>query len=527
MLCQRATELDGRVLVVAHRKELLQQNAEKISALAEEEVGYYSAGLKSRDTDHRLIAAGIQSIFRDPAKMGVRNLIIVDEAHLISNDVQSQTMYQQLLAAYPEARIVGLTATPYRTGEGPIAGPDRTFTKISYEARVSALTEAGYLSPLTRTPTSTVDIKRVGVRGGEFIAGQMERAFNEDGVVEAACEEVAKLTADRRSVLIFCCGVKHSYHVQEVMEELTGEEVGCVTGDTGSLERSSMLHRFGTGELRYMVNCDVLTTGFDSPGIDAVCVLRSTMSPGLFVQMVGRGFRIHEGKQDCLLLDFGGNRKRHGDPDRDDFGYMVEDRDSDGPAVPAANTRGRLCVNCEGDIPPDMRICPHCHFEPEDKTRREANHEAEADLEMLESYITWEVEAVDYDKHIKRGADDTAPPTMRVTYHVRETGAEGNLSMQVCREWICFEHKGFAKKKAATWWYSRSQHPMPDTVDESLDMIRRHAIRAPYQITTKKEGKWRRVEAIEFKDECPEIVDLQPPEMIPEGAGWSDDYVPF
>ena len=529
MLCQKAAEHGGRVLIVAHRKELLQQNAEKISTLIGENVGYYSAGLRSWDTDSDFVVAGIQSIHRDPGKMGVRNLIIIDEAHLINNNASSQSMYQKLLQAYPEARVIGLTATPYRTGEGPIYGKGRTFDVITYEAKVSDLINDGYLSPLTRTPTSTVDVSRVRVRAGEFIAGQMEAAFNDDQTVQSACEEIVSLTPDRKSVLVFCCGVAHCHNVQDKLEKLTREDIGCVTGDTGPLERQTQLRRFQQGITRFMVNCDVLTTGFDSPRIDCVAVLRSTMSPGLFMQMVGRGFRVHEGKDDCLLLDFGGNRKRHGEPDRDDYGYLVEDGDQDdGHKVPESNTRGRICANCEGDIPPGTIVCPHCLFEPVGTPRPESNHLAQADLEPVESEVDWEVEEVSYNKHTKRKGDDIKPPTLRVTYHVRRMGAgEGNLRSDLVREWVCFEHNGFAFQKAIQWWRLRSDHPMPESVDEAIDMISRHAVRAPYKIITRKEGQWRRVETVNFKDKRPEIEILHSAEVIPEGAGWSDDYVPF
>ena len=532
MLCHRAAAHNGRVLIVAHRKELLKQNAEKVSALLEDgDVGFYSAGLNRRDTDSQFLAAGIQSIYRKPAKMGVRNLIIVDEAHLISNDPESLTMYHRLISAYPEARLVGLTATPYRTSEGPIYGKSekKTFDAISYEARVESLINEGYLCPITRSPTSTVKMTNVGVRAGDFVPGQMERVYNEPTVVDEACNQIAALTGGRKSVLIFCCGVKHSYSVQEKLEGLLGVEVGCVTGETPAIERASLLHRFGTGDIRFMVNCDVLTTGFDSPRIDCVCVLRSTMSPGLFVQMVGRGFRPHDSKDDCLLLDFGGNRVRHGDPDTNHYGYAIkkkpEDEDSDDEAeVPENNTRGTLCPECEGDIPPGERECPHCGFIPKDPERRKANHEAEPDLETT---VTWNVEEISYHKHVKRGSGDNDPATLRVEYTVRKEGDEGNLQTRVCKEWVCFEHQGFALEKAWGWWQQRSKHPAPVDTDEALDLIGRHAIRGPHRIVTEKDGRWRRIVQILFKDPRPHRDDLQPAEVIPEGAGWADNEVPF
>ena len=537
LLIQRARTYNGRVIVLAHRKELLTQNYEKIQSLIDDDIGIYSAGLNSRDTEQDVLVAGIQSVYHRGDQIGKRDLIIVDEAHLISP--LCQTMYQQFIASLrevnPGVRMVGLTATAYRTGEGPIAGPDRIFRKVAYEVAIEGLVRDKYLSPLTfDASTTNVDTSKLKIRAGEFIAGDMERLFGTKQVVERACLEIAVLTQDRKSILVFCSGVSHAEYVREQLEKITGETVACVTGGTLALERMESLRRFKSGEVRIMVNCDVLTTGFDSPRIDCCAILRATLSPGLFAQMVGRGFRVHPDKKDCLILDFGGNRKRHGDPNKAEYGRCAESVDGVSNPQKAAvekNGRGRICLNCDGDIPAAQFRCLDCGYVIPMRVR----HESEADVadeEIDEIEEWWEVEETLVARWVKRGADPDHPPTLRVDYSIRQSGVPGNLVGSSVAEWLCFEHTGFARSKAVKWWRERSHHLIPNTVDEAIDLINRHAIRQPTRIQTKQEGKYRRIIFAEFTDPKPEVEDLQTVEAASQADPFSlssvnDEHVPF
>lgn len=517
MLAERARQANGRVLVVAHRKELLQQNAEKLQMLLMDPVGVHSAGLGQRDVTHDVLVAGVQSVFRKPERLGTRNLILVDEAHLIAPG--ENTMYRKLLLAFPDARVIGLTATPFRTGEGYIIGEDHIFDFVSHEIKTAPLIEQQFLSPLTFKPTSEVDVSDVSVRGGEFVQGEMQAAFAAADVARTACQEIAKLTADRRSVLVFCAGVEHAEFVRSCLEQLVGEQVGCVTGQTFAMERAESLRRFKEGEMRIMTNCDVLTTGFDSPRIDCIAVLRATMSPGLYAQMLGRGFRIHESKQDCLVLDFGGNRRRHGSPAEDEYGASSVQSSSDEPGKAPV----KQCVGCKATVPAAARTCEVCGLEfPFEQTAR---HDEKPDVE---ENTTWIVVDVFVGRHDKRGAPPGHPPTLRVDYGLREEGRSGDLVGTSASEWVCFEHTGFARSKAVKWWRLRSNHPVPKTVDEAADMINRHACRMPHKLTTARDGKYRRVEKVAFVDERPEVDELQPGcEVIQQAnEGWGDE-VPF
>ena len=138
------------------------------------------------------------------------------------------------------------------------------------------------LSPLiTKAGRDKIDTSNVQVRGGEFVAGLLEALMDEPQLIEAACQETMQHAADRKSVLIFASGVRHGQHVVDTLRKQHGIECGFVTGETPSGERDKLLARFKSGELRFLCNVNVLTTGFDAPNVDCIVLLRPTMSPGL------------------------------------------------------------------------------------------------------------------------------------------------------------------------------------------------------------------------------------------------------
>jgi DNA repair protein RadD len=343
MLIEQAVAYDARVIVLQHRKELIEQNAEKIQILCPGvDIGVNSAGLKTRHYDHPVIFAGIQSVYRNAVDFGRRELVLIDEAHLVndSDDSMFGRFLGDLMAINSKSRVVGLTATPYRTGEGKLCGPNKMFQGICYEMKTGRLIDEGYLCRLTnKAGDAQADMSEVRVSRGDYVESEMQAAFLE--VVTAACQELITKAADRKSILVFSSGVEHAKMIASTIEEMTGETVRSITGETLPIERSQWLNDFKDGRLRWLVNCNVLTTGFDAPRIDAIAVLRATMSPGLFAQIVGRGLRKHESKEDCLILDFGGNIQRHGNLDSDEYGAEKEKSDKPGDA-PFKN-----CPNCE------------------------------------------------------------------------------------------------------------------------------------------------------------------------------------
>ena len=467
----------GRVLVLAHVKELLEQAAEKLDR---GDVGIYSAGLGSRQKREPIIVAGIQSVFRRAAELGAFNLILVDEAHLLPPDGEGmyRTFLEEAMLVNPKLRLIGLTATPYRMSTGLICGPDNLLNDVCYEASIPELIVQGYLSPVrSKQSRREVDLSQARRRGGEFVAQDIEGLMDNDDVVQRAVEEIRVLTRDRSSVLLFASGVRHAMHLQTLID---GSEI--ITADTPSADRADRITRFRRGELKHLVNVNVLSTGFDAPNVDAICLLRPTLSPGLYYQQVGRGLRTCDGKQDCLVLDFAENVKRHGPidqirPPRRSYalGEAREDEDRVAPT--------KACPQCQEVVPVVTFACPACNYE------WPANHQATADetpiLSVPEPPEDHVVRGVSYTVHHKKDAPEDAPRTLRVDYVV-------DLGERIS-EWVCVEHTGFALEKAKAWWRLRSHDPFPKDAEHAVAIANAGGLAVPTAITSKRDGKWRRV----------------------------------
>ena len=252
---------DGRALVLQHRKELIQQNAEKIKVLLPGvPVGIYSAGLRAKETEPDVVVAGIQSAYKQACSFDRRHVVIVDEAHLIPRN--DTTMYRSFLddlgRVNPGLRIIGLTATPYRTSEGLVTDGG-VLDQICYEVPVRQLIAEGFLCELTSKPSEMkISMEAVHIRKGEYVQKEMEDTFLAGRRVQDACKEIVARCHDRRSVLIFTSGIAHAERVRETLETLTADRVEQVTGQTLPLERAATLDAFKEGRIRFLVNVDVL-----------------------------------------------------------------------------------------------------------------------------------------------------------------------------------------------------------------------------------------------------------------------------
>ncbi len=182
---------NGRVVILAHVKELLEQAADKLRTIAPDvPVGIYSAGLKRKDLGYAVTIAGIQSIYQRACDLGPVDLLIVDEAHLIPPD--GEGMYRQFIAdakvVNPLARVIGLTATPFRMKSGPICEPGNILNHVCFEVGVRELIVQGFLSPLrTKAGLQKVSTDDLHVRAGEFVASEVEDLMDKDALVDGAC----------------------------------------------------------------------------------------------------------------------------------------------------------------------------------------------------------------------------------------------------------------------------------------------------------------------------------------------------
>lgn len=482
----------ARILMLVHVRELVRQNFEELLRYwPGAPAGINSAGLGRRDVRAPIICASIQSVHKHAAAMGPRDLVIVDEAHLLPQS--GDGMYRKLIAdlrALGEMRIVGFTATPFRLDCGRLdRGENRLFDRTVYSYGIAEGVRDGFLSPLVSKGMQTeIDVSQVARRGGEFIAGALESAADTDALTRAAVSEICEYGRDRRSWLVFCSGVKHAQHVADAFRAV-GISAAAVTGDTPTDERDRILADFKAGRIRCLTNMSVLTTGFNAPGVDLVAMLRPTLSTGLYVQMLGRGTRLAPGKSNCLVLDFSGNIRRHGAVD--DLEIATPTGGNAGAkegAVLIDTIRLIACPHCRSYISPRARTCPECL----EVVREEPKHDAKADNVAVMSHITKadgyrEVDAVSFARH---AASFDKPAAMRVEYH---------SGRKVIKEWIFFDHPegSFPRRKANGWWMeSGGQLPIPATVADALTRTRE--LRTVVAVKTRDENGYDRVIARRF-----------------------------
>ena len=514
-LCQRLRQAapDVRIMMLVHVRELVQQNfLQLLRVWPDAPVGVYSAGLNKRDIHKSIVFASIQSVYSKADVFGARHCVIVDEAHLIPN--KSEGMYREFLdglrATYPGLRVVGLTATPYRTDSGNLTTAEGSlFDEVVYHYGIGEATEDGWLCPLTaKAGRSEIDVAGVKKRGGEFVSKALQEAALNRDIVEAACDDLVERGRDRRSWLLFCTGVDHAIEVARSLQA-RGIAAETVTGKTPKDQRARILRDFKAGKIRALTNANVLTTGFDAPNVDLIAMLRPTLSTSLYVQMMGRGTRVDgvdlnafesagerrsaiaaSRKPNCLVLDYAGNVRRHGPVDV----VSVEDKRAPGEAeeepgrVEADDVQAKECPECEELVAANARKCKFCGFE-----FGEPKHADTAeDLPVLSKEYDerwFKVNSWSGYLHRKKNRPD-AVPTLRVDYIV------GPLVDSV---WMPFEHPGPIRAKAAKFWKDHGgNQPVPATCWEAAQRFAE--LRKPDEVQIDTTGKYREIKNWRYSD---------------------------
>lgn len=309
----------GRVLVLAHVKELVAQNHSKYCALGLE-ADIFAAGLARKESQSKVVFGSVQSVARNlPLFDSAFSLLIVDECHRIGDDENSQ--YQQILTHLrqhnPQLRLLGLTATPYRLGKGwiyrfhyhgMVRGDERAlFHDCIYELPLRYMIKHGFLVPPERLdmPVVQYDFSRLSAQAnGLFSEADLNRELKQQKrITPHIISQIVEFAADRKGVMIFAATVEHAKEVLSLLPE--GKAL--VSAETPGPERDALITAFKQQQIKYLVNVAVLTTGFDAPHVDLIAILRPTESVSLYQQIVGRGLRLCEGKSDCLILDYAGN----------------------------------------------------------------------------------------------------------------------------------------------------------------------------------------------------------------------------
>lgn len=308
----------GRVLVLAHVKELVEQNHAKYESYGLT-AGIYSAGLDRKDSREKVIFGSIQSVARARDDFFQSfSLLIIDECHRVATD--DETQYAQVIkkirASTPTVCILGLTATPYRLGLGWLyqfhakgilrTKEERFFKRCIFELTLRSMIERGYLTPPIKidSPVASYDFSALKLKGERFVQSEIEAVLkSQERITPSIVSNIVDLAKDRQGVMIFSASVRHA---EEILSLLPRGEAALVVGETAASERDDLIRRFKERSLKYLVNVSVLTTGFDAPHVDLIAILRPTESVALYQQIVGRGLRLSEGKVDCLILDYTG-----------------------------------------------------------------------------------------------------------------------------------------------------------------------------------------------------------------------------
>jgi DNA repair protein RadD len=489
-----------KIIVCTHRYELIEQDRQELLRhYPEADTGIYSSGLSSRNTKNRVIFAGIQSITTKGFLFGKVDLLIIDEAHKVNSEdgTSYARLIQDLKTTNPNIVILGLSASPYRLDSGLLyEGEGRLFDTLYYEIDIVRLINDGYLCPVvSKGGVDKIDLSDVRTTAGDYNTKDLEVAADSTILTRRAVDEMIAYGHDRKSWMVFTTSIQHALHVSD---EITARGIvnHVVTSESPQEERDLTLQQFKAGNLRCIVNVNILTEGFNAPQTDMVVLLMATKSPSKFVQAVGRGMRVCEGKRDCLVLDFGGNTERLGTIDNIQPPKKSRSRKDGTGEAPA-----KECLKCHSILPISVRTCPECGHE----FPAPAPHDPSAyDGEMIQSEPEWiEVEDVMFSRHHgKNGKTDT----LRVDYLT-------DISFRPISQWICLDHPrdSFPYKKAIEFVTALGGYAT--SIDEALKEYA-YTWKLPTRIKAQRDGKFWRVLGIDVP------IDAKPKKEIPDTKDW-------
>jgi superfamily II DNA or RNA helicase len=386
------------VLVLAHRREIIGQTSRKLYAAGILH-GIIQAGMPTRPQELVHVASiqtlWTRAIVRESMDLPPAKLLWIDEAHHCPAET-----YRKIIAAYPDAVLLGTTATPCR-GDG--RGLGGIFESIIETPQVAELIEQGYLVKTRVYAPVDPDLQGVETRKGDYVEWQLDQRINTDRLVGDIVTHWHKFS-ERRKTVCFACSVSHSVHIRDEFLK-SGVKAEHIDGSTPKDERDATLARLASGALELVTNCMVLTEGWDMPECGCIILSRPTKKMGLYRQMVGRVLRPADGKTDAVVLDHSGATYRHGfvedhvewtlDPDTRSSSKAHAKRLASGQA-----SRMLECVQC-GAVRVAGEPCFHCGYLPAAPPRRVEFEDGELGL-------------VDSDR---RGRPNVYDPDERVRWH--------------------------------------------------------------------------------------------------------------
>lgn len=477
-----------KIMVLTHVKELIAQNyAKLINMWDTAPAGIHSASLNKRDIHNNILFAGIGSVVRRAKEFGHIDLIIVDECDLVSPS--QATMYQRFLEdlkkVNPYIRVIGLTATPWRTKGGLLTNKGGLFTDICHDytgvEKFNWFIDEGYLMPLIPPKTSfKFDTSGVSILGGEFNQRELQICVDQYELTRQAIEEVLDVAGDRKRWLVFCAGVEHSIHTAEILNEM-GVSAGYVHSGNKDYpytpkQRDDTLKAFDMGHYKAVTNNSVLSVGYDNTKIDLIVHLKPEKSSRTWVQELGRGTRpnfapgfdlshkqgrfdaiAEGGKENCLVMDFTDNTETLGT--------------INAPLIPSGKKRKKnekteaptkCCPNCNNWVHASAKECMHCGYEfpPSLLLINDIASRKELITKNTPEIVRYKVEHVSYSCHTKLSNKSRS---LKVTYFTENSSFS---------EYVSLENSN-VRRRSNIWWYARTSEKIPSTVHAALKITNR------------------------------------------------------
>lgn len=495
----------ARFLVMAHRKELVEQAETKLKTVwPDAPVGVLAAGMKRFEIDSQILIASRDTL-ASPKRLdavGSFDYMIIDEAHNVPPS--SHTRYKKIITTLSDRnpmKVMGCTATPYRMGQGYIYGnrKDHFFKGLAYSVSIPELIRNGFLCRLSAyavNEDAIIDAGAVALKfkNGDFKESELEKiAMVDDTILQVINDWIDNAyTKGRTATVFFCVSVLHAEKMTQCLKTY-GIEAECVTGETPKDKREDVLKRFNSGSIHAICNVGVLTEGWDAPRADCVALLRPTQSVGLFVQMCGRGMRLHEEKDNCLLLDYGENVARHG---------CLDEIQPDQSAP--ARYHPKICSNCSAINLPSAKKCIECGQEFEGSKKFE-ELQTKKEKEVAKRTKA-ERQAVLSDEREK------AKPRYKPVTDIYATVTKSQNGSEYCQVIFTVKNEFFPKKMPLMFGHPKAHHMAvrkwkkiaekwgsPKQPWMAAELINSGAFENIAEIVLQKQGKYENVIGIRTK----------------------------
>ncbi|PTP90875.1 ATP-dependent helicase [Vibrio splendidus] len=538
VIAELARLAKGRVLVLAHVKELVEQNHEKYEGYGLKG-SIFSAGLGRKETDQQVVFASVQSVVRNLDSFSNQfSLLVIDECHRVPDEKTSS--YQKVITHLREnnsgIKVLGLTATPYRLGMGWLyqyhtrgqvrSEEPRFFRDCIFELPIRYLLDEGFLTParMIDAPVLSYDFSQLRPAStGRYKESELDMVIEQSKrATPQIVDQIIELAKDKLGIMVFAATVRHA---QEILGLLPEGEASIVIGDTPTLERDQIISDFKERKIKFLVNVSVLTTGFDAPHVDLIAILRPTESISLYQQIVGRGLRLSPGKKECLVLDYAGNsydlyQPEVGDPKPDSDseiitipcpacgfnnnfwgkldsnGFLLEhfgrkcqgyftDEDTGEREHCNYRFRAKYCGECGADNDIAARICHEC-----DATLVDPDKKLKEALNLKDALV---FECLEMDLNVLK--DDTGKSQLKVTYR-------GENQAQVHEFWSLTTKKQKQNfKDQFVRPHLADRHRPFEEASPTKVVAHQHRFRPPQFVIARKVGRFWKMRDKIFEDE--------------------------